>query len=75
MRRLINLSMSVESSDRYVCLNVSARSDIRWWFEYASLWNGTSMLFQFDRQHPQIVVTSDASGKWGCGAYSGISWF
>ena len=75
VRRLINLSMSVESLDRYVRLNVLARSDIHWWFEYASLWNGTSMLFQFDRQHPQIVVTSDASGKWGCGAYSGISWF
>ncbi len=24
---------------------------------------------------PTVVVTSDASGNWGCGAYSGPSWF
>ena len=24
---------------------------------------------------PEVVVTSDASGNWGCGAWSGTSWF
>lgn len=75
VRRLINLSMVVENLDSYIRLNISARSDIRWWFEFAKQWNGTSMLFKWDRLHPQSIVTSDASGHWGCGAYVGDHWF
>ena len=32
------------------------------------------MLMRFDRANPQIAVTSDASGIWGCGAYEGDKW-
>ena len=75
VRRLIDLSMAVGNLDNFVRLNVSARPDICWWSEFASSWNGTSLLFKFDKQHPQIVVTSDASGNWGCAAYMGMQWF
>ena len=75
VRRLINLSMVVENLDSYVRLNISARSDIRWWCEFAKLWNGTSMLFKWDKLHSQFIVTLDASGHWGCGAYIGDRWF
>ena len=60
--------------DNFVRLNVSARSDIQWWSLFAARWNGTSMLMRFDRANPQISVTSDASGTWGCGAYEGDKW-
>ena len=33
------------------------------------------MLFQMDRLNPQVFVTSDASGSWGCGAYVCNTWF
>ncbi len=52
-------------------LNVSARSDIRWWSLYATQRNtGTK-----HKAHPTRPVTSDASGSWGCGAFSDHLWF
>ncbi len=74
LRRLINLSMTAKQLDRMLRLNRSARSDIQWWRAFADQWNGTSMLTQFDKTHPQVFVTSDASGSWGCGAYEGPNW-
>ena len=73
--RLINVSTAVDGLDSFVRLNVGARSDIRWWCEYAAAWNGTSMLHKWEKQHPSVHVTSDASGTWGCGAYTGQMWF
>ena len=75
LRRLINLSMMVHNLDNYVRLNLSARSDIRWWAEFASQWNGTSMLCNMQKNAPHIFVTCGASGTWGCGAYVGEHWF
>ena len=74
IRRLITLSTVVKKLDNFVRLNISARSDILWWSVFASQWNGTSMLVQFDRANPQVMVTSDASGTWGCGAYESGRW-
>ena len=33
------------------------------------------MLLEQRKLDPDIVVTSDASGNWGCGAYCGKAWF
>ena len=38
-------------------------------------WNGTSLSWEFDPKSPDVVVTSEASGNWGCGAYVGAQWF
>ena len=75
LRRLINLSMAIKHVDNFVRLNISARSDIQWWWGFAESWNGVSMLFRQDMENPQVIVTSDASGSWGCGAYCSSSWF
>ena len=56
-------------------LNVAARSDIQWWYQFAANWNGVSMLLEQRRLNPDVVITSDASGNWGCGAYCRDSWF
>ena len=61
--------------EHYVRLSVEARSDIEWWFQYAQIWNGVSMMHLPNAAVPAAVLTSDASGKWGCGAYSGANWF
>ena len=33
------------------------------------------MMFAGPSHAPDVVMTSDASGRWGCGAYSGGDWF
>ncbi len=75
LRRLINLSTVVKSLDAYVRLNLSARSDIRWWSVYARQWNGISMMAHMEKGAPQQFVISDASGSWGCVAYHNQFWF
>ena len=70
VRRLIDLSTVVKQFDGYVRLNISARFDIAWWHLFAEQWNGMSMLYTFQRANPHIHVISDASGTWGCGAYT-----
>ncbi len=75
LRRLIDLSMVPRHLEHYVRLNAGARSDIEWWSRYASAWNGISMMHLPNLSTPTAVVTSDASGSWGCGAYSEMRWF
>ena len=75
LRRLIDLSTVAKHNDHFLRLNKSARSDIEWWFQFAQRWNGTAMLSSVVRSDPQITLTSDASGGWGCGAYCGSDWF
>ena len=74
LRRLINLSTAVKPLDGYIRLNLAARSDIKWWSLYVAQWNGTSMMIWFDKRHPTKLVTSDASGSWGCGAFCDNLW-
>ena len=41
---------------------------------YLRQWNGTSLLWNHISHFPDIVVYSDASGSWGCGALTGRTW-
>ena len=75
LRRLIDLSMSVNHLNRHVRCNVEARADIEWWHQFGHEWNGVEMLTVINRVRPAVVVTSDASGSWGCGAMCGSQWF
>ena len=75
LRRLINLSTQVSGLDHYVRVNKGARSDLEWWFRFVETWNGRSMLHKLQRQNPQAVLVSDASGSWGCGAFWVTRWF
>ena len=49
-------------------------SDILWWHIFSDDWNGLSMMQHSRCQHPDIFLTSDASGSWDCGAYYGTHW-
>ena len=44
-----------------------------WWKVFASHWNGTSLFIHAGQ--PDIMITSDASGSWGCEAWSQQKWF
>ena len=39
-----------------------------WWHCFIAHWNGLSMMLDDRKANPDIVLTSDASGRWGCGA-------
>lgn len=48
-------------------LDVACKADISWWSLFVTDWNGVSILPQ---AQPTVTVASDASGSWGCGAFS-----
>ncbi len=73
--RLISLAASVKRLDQFVHLNLEARADIEWWAVFASEWNGTAMMGATPGAKPQVIITSDASESWECGAYWGGKWF
>ncbi len=66
LRRLIDLLASVKKLDHFVRLNLSAQSDIQWWYHFAMAWNGMSQLLEVKRDNPDALIVSDASGNWGC---------
>ena len=76
LRRMIDLSKGVRELHHKVRLNRGFRSDLRWWACFLPAWNGKSMMTGMIKGRPQVVMTSDASGSWGCGAYlSSGKWF
>ena len=48
-------------------LNRGFRSELEWW--HRESWNGAPLCAQFDSKCPNVFITSDASGRWSCGAY------
>lgn len=75
LRCLIDLSKVAKRPNHHIQLNLEARSDIEWWYRFTSSWNGVSMFWELRRVHPGVQLTSDASGKWGCGAFYDTHWF
>ena len=71
LRRLIELIKGSHnrSASSFLRLNIAARSDIQWWSTFIESWNGLSMMLPLRQQNPEVILTSDASGSWGCGAY------
>ncbi len=56
-------------------LNVEARADLEWWYQFGLEWNGTAMMRSVAEMVPQVELVSDASGSWGCGAVWTRRWF
>jgi len=69
------LSASVRQLDRFVRLSRGARADLEWWYQFGQDWNGISMMWHTKRTRPEVVLTSDASGSWGCGTWWETRWF
>ena len=71
---LINTMAIPKRSFHLVRLNSACRADIAWWALFLKDWNGISFFPSF----PQgCTMESDASGKWGCGAFTSedLRWF
>ncbi len=73
LRRAIALLSIASKPHHHIRLNAEFRADMLWWKTFASYWNGTSALIITGP--PDITITSDASGSWGCGAWYGSKWF
>ena len=65
LRSLINASMTVHSLEHRVHLNSAVRQDIAWWHTFVQIWKGVSVI---PHATPSHMITSDASGGWGCWA-------
>ena len=74
LRRAISLLSIAKRPHHHIRLNHEFKSDLMWWKVFGSHWNGASLLV-IPQATPQAMLTSDASGSWGCGAWSGSDWF
>ena len=73
MRRMFDLAKRVQQAHHHVRLSQDFRSDIQWCASFLPRWNGKSMLHL---PNPQHIITADASGSWGCGAFGSHGhWF
>ena len=73
LRQLFPLLSLDRASHHYIRLNAGARADLLWWILFLRGWNGTSF---FPVVAPSVDVVSDASGSYGCGAFSlAHGWF
>ena len=72
LRRMIDRA---KTARRLVHLTAEFHSDLAWWRTFLDYWNGCSMMqVHCGNQTPDIVVATDASGAWGCGAQWGNEW-
>ena len=76
LRRMIDLSTSVRELHHHIRLRAGFHSDLQWWAMFTGRWNGIRMMTSLGRNKPEATITSDASGTWGCGAFSDAGqWF
>ena len=60
IRRMIDLSTVRNRMDDRLRLNRAFRSDLEWWCQFMSSWNGVSILAPFHKGTPDGLITSDA---------------
>ena len=73
MRRMFDLAKRVQQAHHHVRLSQDFRSDLQWWASFLPRWNCKSMLHL---PNPQHIITADASGSLGCGAFGSHGrWF
>ena len=76
LRRMIELSRGVRELHHRVRLNAGFHSDLQWWNCFLPFWNGSCLMARVAKREPQVVLTTDASGSWGCGAFTSEGeWF
>ena len=76
LRRMIDLSSTAKELHHHIRLNVAFRSDLQWSALFLEGWNGVSLFTSVISRPPTATLTLDASGSWGCGAFTtGGHWF
>ena len=76
LRRMINLSTVAKELHHRIRLNLGFRSDLQWWATFLPSWNGVGIMRGAWLGGSEVTMTSDASGSWGCGAFTSAGeWF
>ena len=57
----------------HIRLNREFQFDITWWKTFAYTWNGSALILHSVSR--ECILTSDASGQWGCGPWQDTKWF
>ena len=74
LRRLIDLSTTVDRLHHHICLNSEARLDIAWWIKFIETWNGKEFIQSEIVTSHTLELFTDASNI-GFGALYGSHWF
>ena len=76
IRRLIDRAYSVKELHKFVHLTAWEKEDIEWWTSLINSWNGRSLFLlpKWERA-PDTLVSSDASGSIGFGAFNSNEFF
>ena len=67
LRAIIDAMKRPRRPHQVTRLDAQCRADIAWWALFVAEWNGISVL---PPPKLNITVLSDASGSWGCGAFT-----
>ena len=54
---------------------MECRADIECGYVFHRFWNGVAIICNPDAFTPDVVLCTDASGSWGCGAFWRTLWF
>ena len=74
LRRLIDLSMTVDKLHHHININVHALADIKWWIDFLPTWNKKSLIPEnFEVTSTDLKLFTDASNQ-GFGAIWGDTW-
>ena len=73
LRRLIDLSTTVDSLHHRISLNADARADIAWWSSFIPEWNGVEVIHPTPITSIDLQLFTDASNI-GLGCVFGTHW-
>ena len=75
LRRMIELATTAARLEHWLHLSAQFRADLSWWQAFLPAWNHRCMLYAAKRSRPpEVVLVTDASGSWGCGAVWQDTW-
>ena len=73
---MILLSTVAKEPHHHIRLNKNFQSDLEWWAVFLPGWNGIGMMSNLCHLPHSVLITLDASGGWGCGAFNSANqWF
>ena len=69
LRRMIDVAHKAKQLDHWVHLSADFKSDLAWWHCFMDCWNGLGMMQSVSANwSSKFLFSTDASGRWGCGA-------
>ena len=75
LRRMIDLSTTVQNLSHHIPLTIEAQLDIQWWINFLPKWSGKSLILTNEwTPSPTLHLYTDASGSHGWGAYWSGRW-